>query len=67
MMITRKTYDEACKRADERMKTAHGHSFEIMLKTRCIYCGRSPKAKGTCRGWFMTFVNLLYDELTGLP
>lgn len=62
-MMTREQYDEACKRADKSMKDKSGHSFATILKTRCIYCGRSPRAKGKCRGWFMTFINLLYYEL----
>lgn len=61
--MTRELYDLACKRADEKMKAKNGHSFETILKTRCIYCRRSPRAKGQCRGWFMTFINLLYYEL----
>lgn len=61
--MNREAYDLCCKRADERMKAKDGHSFETILKTRCIYCGRSPKAKGKCRGWFMTFIDLLWDEL----
>lgn len=61
--FTRAYYDAACERADQRMKEKNGHTFETILKTRCVYCGRSPKAPGKCRGWFMTFINLLYDEL----
>lgn len=63
MNITREEYDDACKRADEKMKVNNGHSFITILKTRCQYCGRSPRAKGKCRGWFMTFINLLWYEL----
>lgn len=63
MELSRERYDQLCKEADEEMKARNGHSFEIILKTRCIYCGRSPKAKGKCRGWFMTFINILYYKL----
>jgi hypothetical protein len=62
-VLTHETYRAACERADAAMKAKNGHSFEISLKTRCIYCGRSPKAKGKCRGWFMTFLQLLEWEL----
>jgi hypothetical protein len=43
--------------ADRRMKANNGHQFETILKTRCVHCRRSPRAKGTCRGWFLTFVS----------
>lgn len=62
-MMNREAYDLCCKRADDRMKAKNGHTFEHSLKTRCIFCGRSPKAKGRCRGWFMTFINLLWYEM----
>ena len=42
--------------ADRRMKRNNGHSFVTILKTRCQFCGRSPNAKGRCRGWFQTFL-----------
>lgn len=45
--------------ADSRMKAANGHSFETILKTRCVYCWRSPKAKGRCSAWFQTFLRQL--------
>lgn len=45
--------------ADQRMKASNGHSFETILKTRCIYCHRSPKAKGRCGAWFQTFLRQL--------
>ena len=48
---------------DEKMKANNGHSFIITLKTRCQYCGRSPRAKGKCRGWFMTYMNIMATEL----
>jgi hypothetical protein len=67
MNISRERYDAICGEVDAQMKARNGHSFEIFLKTRCIYCGRSPKAKGKCRGWFMTFINLLYYRLSEEP
>ncbi len=45
--------------ADRRMKANNGHAFITMLKTRCQHCGRSPKAKGRCGGWFHTFLGHL--------
>ncbi len=65
--MTRERYDEICAEVDADMKSRNGHSFETILKTRCVYCGRSPKAKGQCRGWFMTFVNLLFYRLENEP
>jgi hypothetical protein len=63
ILLSRERFDAMCKRADQKMKAKNGHTFQTILKTRCIYCGRSPKAKGKCRGWFMTFINLLWYEL----
>ena len=48
---------------DKQMKASNGHSFVIILKTRCVYCGRSPNARGKCRGWFQTYINILGSEL----
>lgn len=61
--LSSEAYEEACKRADARMKSKNGHQFETILKTRCIHCGRSPKAKGKCGGWFQTFIECLRQEL----
>lgn len=62
-MITHQEYRSACERADAKMKEKNGHTFVTILKTRCRYCGRSPKAKGTCGQWFQTFLDLLGVEL----
>jgi hypothetical protein len=62
------TFEEYCRAviaANSRMKEKNGHSFIHILKTRCQYCGRSPRQKGRCSGWFQTFVALLAGELTG--
>ena len=59
-------YMEAVKKADKAMKESNGHSYETILKTRCIYCGRSPKQKGKCKNWIDTFVKCLYEELINL-
>lgn len=42
--------------ADARMKANNGHSFMTILKTRCQQCGRSPRVKTRCGGWFQTFL-----------
>ena len=47
--------------ADRRMKLTNGHSFVTILKTRCQYCGRSPKHSGRCGRWFDTFCEHLYQ------
>lgn len=59
--FTLKDWDQASKLADKQMKESNGHSYMTMLKTRCVYCGKSPKVKTRCRGWFMTLHgNLLH-------
>lgn len=62
-VITYELYRAACERADASMKANNGHSFMTILKTRCQYCGRSPKVKTKCGGWFMTFLDHLGHEL----
>jgi hypothetical protein len=59
---THEEFQELLKEADKRMKQSDGHTYETILKTRCIYCKRSPNQKGTCKAWFSTFI----DELTNL-
>ena len=63
MTMTQAEWDELTVKVDEQMKAAQGHSFVTILKTRCQYCGRSPRAKGKCGGWFMTYMNILAHEL----
>lgn len=63
------TFDEwerAKRLADARMKYSNGHRFLILLKTRCQYCGRSPRAKGRCRAWFQTYLSQLDTILLNL-
>lgn len=55
----RECYEEA----DRRLKVKDGHSYLTILKTRCQYCGRSPKQKGRCAGWFQTFLDQLDSVL----
>jgi hypothetical protein len=64
-MLSKEQFDSACNKADAAMKEANGHVFEHMLKTRCIWCGRSPNVKGKCSGWFNSFLWHLSGELTG--
>lgn len=45
--------------ADKIMKESNGHAFETILKTRCQFCGSSPKAKGRCGQWFQSFLYFL--------
>ena len=50
------TFDKYLKEADDLMKESNGHYFVTILKTRCQYCGRSPKvATRRCALWFQTF------------
>jgi hypothetical protein len=57
--LTYEQYQDCLKEADERMKANNGHQYLHILKTRCMNCGRSPKVKTRCGGWFNTFVNIL--------
>jgi len=59
MCFTYEEFHEALKIADEIMKRNNGHTFETILKTRCVYCRKSPKVKTRCGAWFQTFINKL--------
>jgi len=63
MEIKLQAWQELCQRADKRMKESNGHQFMTILKTRCQYCGRSPKQKGKCPAWLNTYMQRLYEEL----
>lgn len=65
--MTFERYMELCKEADAAMKERNGHQFVHILKTRCDHCGRSPKAKGRCAGWFQTSINILGQKITSEP
>ena len=54
---------EAYIEADKRMKASNGHAYVTILKTRCMYCGRSPKQKGKCPQWFSSFLDRLTEVL----
>lgn len=63
------TFDEwtrAKRLADQRMKASNGHLFITILKTRCHFCGRSPKVKGKCGRWFDTYLSQLDTILLNL-
>jgi len=55
--FTYEAYRAALEEADKRMKASNGHQYVTILKTRCMNCGRSPRVKTRCGGWFQTFVN----------
>lgn len=52
-------FEKALEMADSQMKENNGHSFITILKTRCVYCGKSPKVKTRCGAWFQTFIDNL--------
>lgn len=58
-ILTYEKYRECLNEADARMKQKNGHEFIHILKTRCTHCGASPNVKTRCRGWFLTFANIL--------
>lgn len=66
MSIPKEQFYAACIKADEKTKGSNGHQFETILKTRCLWCRRSPSAKGMCGAWFQTFLYQLSGELTGV-
>ncbi len=53
--------DKALIEADKQMKRNNGHRFVTMLKTRCQYCGKSPRQKGNCSYWFESFITGLKE------
>ena len=59
MEISLETLEKAIVKADELMKADNGHNFVTILKTRCIYCGKSPKVKTKCPYWFQTYLDKL--------
>jgi len=63
MAVTSESIDKAYGKADELMKATNGHLFMTILKTRCIHCGRSPKIKTKCGGWFQTYLHHLRHTL----
>lgn len=61
--LTRKAFRLALIEADFDMKQTNGHSFLTVLKTRCVYCRKSPKVKTKCGRWFDTFNDCLERRL----
>jgi len=59
MEISLEILEQAIVKADELMKADNGHNFQHILKTKCIYCGRSPKVKTKCSYWFQTYLENL--------
>lgn len=57
--LTMAEFQKAKVKADGIMKEHNGHAFMTILKTRCQFCGRSPKAKGKCGQWFQSFLYYL--------
>lgn len=54
-------WDRVVARADELMKANQGHRYIRILKTRCQYCGRSPRQRGKCHAWPTVLVgNILF-------
>lgn len=61
--MKREDIKKAFEKADKMMKESNGHTYETVLKTRCIYCHRSPNQKGDCRAWFTRFLECLENVL----
>jgi len=57
--FTMTEFEQALKKADELMKADNGHLFEHILKTRCVFCGKSPMVKTKCSYWFQTYLEKL--------
>lgn len=64
--FTLKNYEESLVEADRLMKESNGHFYFMMLKTRCQYCGKSPKDKRRCGQWFQTFIDRQRNYLLNL-
>lgn len=64
--MTWQQWENAKNEADKKMKRNSGHYYEKILKTRCIWCKRSPKNTRRCGAWFQTFIKRLDEELLNL-
>lgn len=62
-MITNKEYQKILKNVDKQVKATNGHCYIKILKTKCQYCGRTPKQKGRCPAWLDHFFMLVEVEL----
>jgi len=61
--MKKEKWDKMLKEVDTEIKETGGHIYEICLKTRCMYCGRSPKQKGKCPAWLNVFFDKVYKRL----
>jgi len=61
--MKREQFDEYAKEADARMKKSNGHTYMTILKTRCMFCGASPKRTTRCPVWINTYMDRLADVL----
>lgn len=64
--ITWEQWQDAKIEADKRMKASNGHYYEVMLKTRCVFCRKSPKDTRRCGAWFQTFIMQLDNVLLNI-
>jgi hypothetical protein len=66
--MTPEEYEYAISQAEQEIKHKDGHTFALntRMKTRCIYCGRSPRTRGKCKDWFQSFKLQLYKEICAL-
>lgn len=62
-LLTRTAFRLALLEADAEMKNSNGHSYVTILKTRCIYCNRSPRVKTRCGRWLDTMMDRLESTL----
>jgi len=59
-------WGEVLKKADILTKQNSGHSFIKILKTKCKYCGRTEKQKGSYSQWHLTFFDKILEVLLTL-
>lgn len=66
--MTEDEYEYAVAQAEQENKYKAGHTFILntKMKTRCMFCGRSPRTRGRCKYWFQSFKLQLYKELCAL-
>ena len=62
-MINRQQFRKIRGKCYEQMLATEGHRYTTILKTRCDYCGRSPRQKGKCRHSATHLLNLVEQEL----
>ena len=61
--MTWEIYERALLEATRRLALTNGHAYVMLAKTRCKRCGRSPKQRGRCSGWFEEFCELLFTVM----